>query len=126
MRWRVDELAPRDQRRWLGEPGRIPEGSDLASRLEARSRATVEAIKRWRLQKKGTHHALGSTAGTAGARATGGAGLAPKYAQLVAAGQGGRPLPRRRRTRQVLRRLGVAPRIGPFASHASALTYAPL
>src|SRR5271154_955918 len=91
VRWRVDELAPRDQRRRLGEPGRIPEGSDLAPHLVARSRAAVEAIVRRSLQEKGTHHALGSTTGTKGARATGGAGLATKYAQLVAAGQGGRP-----------------------------------
>ncbi len=69
VRRRVDELAARDQCRRLGEPGRIPEGSDLAPRLVARSRAAVEAIERWRLQEKGTHHAFGSTTGTKGATA---------------------------------------------------------
>ena len=64
VRWRVDELAARDQRRRLGEPGRIPEGSDLAPRLVARTRAAVEAIERGRLQEKGTHHAFDSTTGT--------------------------------------------------------------
>ena len=45
VRGRIDELAARDQRRGLGEPGRIPEGFDLAPRLIARAGAAVEAVE---------------------------------------------------------------------------------
>src|SRR6266850_1060532 len=55
-RRRVDQLAVRNERRRLGQPGRIPEGADLALRLIARAGASVEAVERGRVQEQGLHH----------------------------------------------------------------------
>src|SRR5260370_34775193 len=56
-RRRVDQLAARDERRRLGEPRRIPEGTDLPPRLIARPGAAVEAVEGWWLQEQRLHHA---------------------------------------------------------------------
>ncbi len=56
VRWRIDQLATLDQRRRLGEPSRIPERADFATTLEARTRTSVEAVERRRLQEKRAHH----------------------------------------------------------------------
>src|SRR6266852_2861475 len=52
----VDQLAAGDQRRRLGEPGRVPERADLPLCLIARPRPAVEPVERWRVEKQGLHH----------------------------------------------------------------------
>ena len=52
----VDQLGALDHRRGLGQPGRIPEGFDLALHLIARAGPAVVAVERGRLQKQGSHH----------------------------------------------------------------------
>ena len=52
VRRRVDQLGILDQRGGLGQPGRIPEGLDLALGLVARARAAIETIKGRSLEKK--------------------------------------------------------------------------
>src|SRR5476651_2832995 len=47
--------AARHERRGLGEPGRIPERTDLALRLVARARAAIEAVERRGLQEQRFH-----------------------------------------------------------------------
>jgi hypothetical protein len=50
--WGVDQARARDQRRGLREPGRIPEGADLAARLVARAGAAVEPLVRGRVEEE--------------------------------------------------------------------------
>ena len=64
VRRRVDELAAFDERRRLRQPRGIPERTDLATALKARSRSAVEAVEGWSLEEEGTHHALGSPIAT--------------------------------------------------------------
>src|SRR5271167_108948 len=56
----VHEPAARNQRRRLGEPGRIPERPDLAPRLVARTRTAVETVEGRRMQEQGLHHQTSS------------------------------------------------------------------
>ena len=48
---RIDEPASGYQGRRLGEPGRVPEGADLALGLVARARTAVEALVGGRIEK---------------------------------------------------------------------------
>src|SRR5262245_30056881 len=51
-RGRIDQTAAGHQRRGLGEPSRIPKRTNLALRLVTRSRASIEAFERWRVEEK--------------------------------------------------------------------------
>jgi hypothetical protein len=54
---RIDEFGVGKERGRLREPGRVPEGLDLAARLIARACSAVETVERRGLQKKRPHHA---------------------------------------------------------------------
>ena len=49
---RVDQAGARHERGRLGEPGRIPERSDLAPSLVPRAGAPVEAVEGGRVQEE--------------------------------------------------------------------------
>ncbi len=55
VRRRVDQLAVRNERRRLREPGRIPERPDFAAGLVSGARPAVEAVKGRRLKEQGPH-----------------------------------------------------------------------
>ena len=55
-RRRVDQGGVGHQSGGLGQPGREPEGFDLALGLVARTSTAVETVKGRRLQKQGLHH----------------------------------------------------------------------
>ncbi len=59
-RGRVDQLAAGHERRGLGEPGRIPEGANLALRLIARAGAAVEALVGGRIEEERSHEISGT------------------------------------------------------------------
>lgn len=52
VRWRVEELAVRNEGGVLGEPGWIPKRPDFTFCLVACARSAVEAFIRWSLQEK--------------------------------------------------------------------------
>src|SRR5262249_38882192 len=56
VRRRVDQFAVPDQSRRLRQPGRIPERAEFAACPKPRAGATVETLKRGRLQKQCAHH----------------------------------------------------------------------
>src|SRR5271165_6875936 len=58
MRRRVDQLAVRHEGGRLRQPGRVPEGRDLALRLVTRAGAAVESVEGGRLKKQRAHYLM--------------------------------------------------------------------